>query len=370
MYKGLKNYVVKVENITISERKKYIKYLESDKSKSHTNTKIININNKSEKDLELKLMELIHKNNVDYVANGKGGQKLKNIFKSITFNIPPDYNATEQQLISISKNLEKEIIEYYKLKNIEYDKESFFNIAHYQDNPHTHLLIPTIDKNGKNNRLLKNKSFLTLLKGIFIKIVDKELEKNIKDYKVEVVPHITKENTQTTITKTKAEYIEKYETIKEQNEIKMEQKTKTKLEMFLDIELKRLQKEPNEKLEQYLKNFFTYQNRTNNALKEQNEILETIEKEMIENKVEIENIEKIPSFKTLLEKLMEINRKYEKNKEYSLKAFNDFYHTKSGKGYLLNENDFINNAIYEKHLKNKKILLAIKSNKKIQGMIK
>lgn len=181
----LKNYVVKCKNVNYDSFVKYINYLYSNDTKSHSNTNIINIENKTKEIFISDIIDLKAQNEKNYILNGKGGKKLQRIFKSLTFNIPKEYECNSQQLESIGEQLNEMIINHLKTMHISIDKKHLLSVGHNQSNNHIHTLIPTLNAFGENIRYLNEKKFTNILKVHFSDIVDNELKKDIKKYKVE-----------------------------------------------------------------------------------------------------------------------------------------------------------------------------------------
>jgi len=182
----LKNYTVIIKNVKIGQQDKIIKYLENETHKNHMNTKII-----CENEVEIfreSLLDKLHENNKNYIRNKKGGRPPKRVAKSLTFNIPPVYKATEEQSKEISKELILRLLELFKSFNIELDEQDLFMAIHYQDNPHIHLLLPVFNRLGVNIRRFNFPSFTTQLKLIFTESVDKILKTDIAE-----IPTLTEE---------------------------------------------------------------------------------------------------------------------------------------------------------------------------------
>jgi hypothetical protein len=182
--KNIKNYVVNIRKNTIDNFENFVmNYLENDTHKNHSkhNTQFFNSFDKVEyitiqKRKLLKNQEL-HKN--------KKGRKLKVISKSLTFNIPKTFEINEKELKEIEESLISEIIKLYDSKNVKIERNELYSIIHKQENSHLHMLLPSLDVNGKNLRFLIEKSFLNELKYIFTKIVDKTLNKDISNYQTQ-----------------------------------------------------------------------------------------------------------------------------------------------------------------------------------------
>lgn len=185
--KPLKNYVVKVKNVSFESSQKFIGYLLSSNVKSHEKTKILNFKNTDKNQIMSNLIDIKSKNEKLYYLNGKGGKKLKNIFKSLTLNIPKDYEVNENDMLEIHKLFEYHLETFLKSKGIFIDLQNNVSVGHFQDNKHIHYLLNQLDKNGNNIRLFTEKKFLNTLKVFFSMSVDKVLDTKIDNYKVEVL---------------------------------------------------------------------------------------------------------------------------------------------------------------------------------------
>lgn len=325
--KQLKNYVVKAKNIAYESNTKYINYLLSTKTKSHEKTKIINVNETKKEDLIASIFDLKYNNEKNYILNGKGGQKLKNIFKSLTLNIPKSYKVEEKQMLEIAKEFQKTFLKYLEANKIILKPNTLFNVIHLQDNPHFHFLIPTIDLNGNNIRLLTNKSFILQTKVLFSEIVDKVLDKKIENYEKKIIEHPQDKNK--TMLESKAQFLEKKQDIFE-NKIDL-----LKFDILKELEKKAIE----EKDKQYLKTTIDLLNRFNKDI------------ENIEKNQENINIDKVDRFIEILE------TNY-KNIETRIKKLGSY-----GKLSTIEENDILNINIFNKTIATlKKVKLLNKSN--------
>lgn len=176
----LKNYTVKVKNVKKVALRNYINYLNSEKHQNHTETKIFNENN----DINYYKNEIFKfsNNEENYKLNGKGGRKCSIISKSITFNIPPYYKCSQTQLNTIKKDILTSIVMLYSQNGIEISYNDLYAVIHDQNNPHIHLLVPTLTQSGENIRFITRKLFILELKKIFTKTVDKVLNVSYRDY--------------------------------------------------------------------------------------------------------------------------------------------------------------------------------------------
>ena len=181
----LKNYTVIVKNVDKDKHKQLLKYLNDNKHKNHTKkeTEIYELGDANE--FEKITEDKLKKNEENYYKNGKGGKKLKVVNKSFTFNLPKSYKeiATVEKCKEMDKLLKREIIKLLKQLNIEIGENELYSVLHHQDNPHIHLVLPYLDRNGNTIRDIKPKGFTSRLKVLFSQIVDKTLDTEIKSYK-------------------------------------------------------------------------------------------------------------------------------------------------------------------------------------------
>lgn len=183
--KMLKNYTVIVKNVLIEKRENLLKYLNDENHKNHTK-KETNIFELSNREKFKKITDdKLKRNAENYSKNKKGGKRLKRVAKSFTFNLPKNYKslASVEQCKKIDEKLKKEIIKIYATFGIEIDNNELYSVLHHQDNPHIHLIVPYLDKNGHVVREINAKGFTSRLKVLFSQVVDKVLETNINNYK-------------------------------------------------------------------------------------------------------------------------------------------------------------------------------------------
>lgn len=177
----LKNYTVIIKNVMLGKQNKIINYLENEEHKNHKKTKIIcSDNSEIFKD---SLLDKIHENNKNYLRSKKGGRRLKRIAKSITFNIPPFFNSTLEQVEEVNTEFFIQFVNLLNSYDIKLNRADLFTAIHYQENPHFHLILPTLDNNGKNIRKFNTTAFAKELKLLFTESVDKVLKTDIKKVK-------------------------------------------------------------------------------------------------------------------------------------------------------------------------------------------
>lgn len=176
----IRNYTVIQKNIKVGQSDKMINYLINQEHKNHKDTKIICQDNSEDfKDL---LFLRKQKNDFNYMKNKKGGRKLSDIAKSITFNIPPAFEVSEEQSIEILDKIKIKMVELFELNNLDMDQSDLYAAIHFQENSHIHLILPMLDKNGKNMRRFKEPGFLIDLKILFTETVDNVCNTEIKEY--------------------------------------------------------------------------------------------------------------------------------------------------------------------------------------------
>ena len=184
----LKNYTVIVKNVKKDKHKNMLTYLSDDKHKNHTKnaTEIYELSNANE--FEKITKDKLKKNEENYYNPDKGyrgGRKLKVVNKSFTFNLPKSYKeiASVEKCKEIDLKLKKAIIKIFIQLGIEINENELYSVLHYQDNPHIHLIIPYLDKEGNTIRAIKPKGFTSRLKILFSQVVDNVLNTDINNYK-------------------------------------------------------------------------------------------------------------------------------------------------------------------------------------------
>lgn len=178
----LKNYSVNIRNIKVNRENHILNYLSDNEHKNHTtkNTKIIELSNMTEWENLNNLKLLKNQEN----RKRRGGAKLKVSNKLLYFNVPPTYEANENEMKKINYYLIEEIKKLYKSYEIEIEDNEIYSVLHQQENPHLHIILPYLDKNGNAIRKVKSKEeFYIKLKFLFTHIVDKVLETDYKQYK-------------------------------------------------------------------------------------------------------------------------------------------------------------------------------------------
>lgn len=181
----LGTYIVRIENINVQRAEQYIEYLLNGDHDNHIDrTEIVNtIGEKDRYVVNNKLKILKNKEN----KRGKGGKPLKVSDKSLTFNIPKDYECSERDLIDIQTQLFNLIKNMYRENGVNVEEVDFFTNIHNQENKHINFAIPYLDQDGRSIPFIKsNRHFHKQLAKQFTWIVDNTLGTNIKTYMTEV----------------------------------------------------------------------------------------------------------------------------------------------------------------------------------------
>jgi len=202
----MKNYVVKIEKINYKDGLiKYVDYLKNDKHSNHKKTnKIVELSQISSTNFMFNTINADNFVNLKRTMARKGGRPSTELAKSLTFNIPKEYNVGDHHLKLLNIKILKDISAYLKVDIEELEKKTY-SVAHFQENTHIHFLIATtLVKGGKQqkNRDIKTKSFLNFVKSSFTKHLDDILETNITKYKPLMAPNLNK------ITKSEATHLE------------------------------------------------------------------------------------------------------------------------------------------------------------------
>lgn len=183
------SYSVQIKNIDVgSGVKKYVNYLNSYSHNNHNRTKfkIIGLQDNENGNLEEDFIKLMkykqNKNKSNYEENGKGGKKLKRIGKSLTFNVPPKYNPSVDNLKDIYKDLVGYLKSLYERNGFILTDKDFYSNIHYQDNSHINMILPTVDLFGNNIRFINSESIFNQIRKQFTLTVDKTLNKDISTY--------------------------------------------------------------------------------------------------------------------------------------------------------------------------------------------
>lgn len=186
----LETYKVGMENINISKKggrtanlENYIDYLLNGDHDNHIDrTEILNtIGDKNKMIVDSRERVL---KNVEHRKKVNRGRPLKVSHKSLTFNIPKDYEVSEEDCIAIQMSLIEMIKALYAKNGYELDSVEFFSNIHFQANKHINVVIPYLSPEGKILPFTKSrKRFFMFMAREFTKIVDNRLNTNINDYR-------------------------------------------------------------------------------------------------------------------------------------------------------------------------------------------
>lgn len=176
------NYVVRIKNINVERLNTFINYLNNKKHKNHTkkNTVITELSNR--KSFYETTSEKVWKNAEAFIKRARGGRRLKVVGKSLTFNIPPQFEFNDITAADLEEEIKKGIKDLYNTFGYELKEEEMYMVLHNQDNPHFHVFIPYLDMEGKPLRDIKPKKFLNELKMLWNEIMIKTYGINLEQY--------------------------------------------------------------------------------------------------------------------------------------------------------------------------------------------
>lgn len=189
---GIMNYVVRIKNVKVDRLRTMLNYLNDGEHKNHTkkNTEIIELSNRER--FEEISNEKIVRNLTAYKKNAKGGRPLSVYGKSLTFNIPREFDFDMKTSERIYEDLVEGIKELYQnlppFKKGEegesYDlrEEEIYSVLHNQENPHYHIVIPYLTANGETIRGTKSRVFLSQLKALWSEIMVKHYGISLEEY--------------------------------------------------------------------------------------------------------------------------------------------------------------------------------------------
>ena len=165
------NYVVRIKKVEVNKLNTLLNYLNSENHKNHTkkNTVITELSNRE--NFQKITSGKLWKNAESYIKNGKGGQKLKRIGKSLTFNIPPQFEFNEEVAADLSRDISKGLKNLYNIYGYDLKEEEIYKVLHSQDNSHYHVITPYLDMEGKTLLYTNHKKFLGELKLMWNEIM-------------------------------------------------------------------------------------------------------------------------------------------------------------------------------------------------------
>jgi hypothetical protein len=260
MLSNLKTYITKIENIEKTRVNQYLDYLNNEEHSNHIGrTEIVGQMNDRQSFFDNN-QKKIDRN----VEKTKRGVKLKYSNKSLTFNLPKDYETTEKDLKTIQNNLVDTLIGIYKENGVEVSKIDFYSNIHNQQNKHINFIIPYLDVNGKTIRFIKSKdNFYKRISNEFTKIVDNVLNTDIKQY-------ITVE--------------QKFDKVKSDNEVLEQFEELLEMDFDLEFVINEIEQLIQHTDSKPIKNFLRYN------LRLQNGILENNKKKIEDNERRIEKV--------------------------------------------------------------------------------
>lgn len=178
----LKNYVVRIANVKAERLNTFVKYLNNTEHKNHAkhNTSIVEYSNK--KNFLISTSEKLFLNQEAFKKRARGGRRLKVIGKSLTFNIPPKFQFNNEVGDYLSEEIKKKIRELYNSFGYELKEWEIYSVLHNQSNPHFHVIIPYLDKEGKPIKHIKPKSFLNDLKLAWNEIMVNAYQVDLEQY--------------------------------------------------------------------------------------------------------------------------------------------------------------------------------------------
>ena len=178
----IKNYNVRIKNVKATRLVTFVKYLNNNKHKNHTkrNTQIIEYSNKNDFLASTKEKQL--KNTLNYKKNKKGGRKLVVIGKSITFNIPKDFEFDINIGKEINQDINTKLKGLYNSYGYTLTDNEVYSVLHNQINPHFHFFIPYLTKGGKTLPFVKPSKFLGELKFLWNEIMIKHYGLTLEEY--------------------------------------------------------------------------------------------------------------------------------------------------------------------------------------------
>ena len=177
------SYVVRIKKVRVDKLNTLLNYLNNEKHKNHTkkNTVIAEL---SDRNIFTQITsEKLWKNAESYIKNKKGGQKLKRIGKSLTFNIPTQFAFNNEVAAYLSEDISKGIKNLYNSYGYDLKEEEIYKVLHDQDNPHFHVFIPYLDRNGKTLLYTNHKKFLGELKLMWNEIMINTYGIDLEHYK-------------------------------------------------------------------------------------------------------------------------------------------------------------------------------------------
>jgi len=215
------NYVVRIKNLKVARLKTFLNYLNSSKHKNHVkkNTEIYELS--SREDFVKISNEKIIKNKMGYIKNAKGGKPLQVLGKSLTFNIPTDFEFDLEKSNLIYEDLIEGLIELYEnlppfkkgdsWTNYALDRNEVYGMLHKQSNSHYHVVVPYLDRDGNVLRGVKSPTFTNGLKLLWNKVMIKHYGIDLEAYQPQSKEELEKGKNRRYLEDIKDEYTRVYE---------------------------------------------------------------------------------------------------------------------------------------------------------------
>lgn len=176
------SYVVKMKNIRPNGLHRYINYLNNPNTKSHKekNTVITELSNR---DNFIKISsEKLWNNGEKYIKNGKGGRPLTRIGKSLTFNIPTQFEFNDNVSIHIYNEIINGLKSIYNSYGYNIDDSEIYSVLHKQDNSHFHIISPYLDREGNTLLFTNHYRFEKELKMLWNEIIINTYGISLEEY--------------------------------------------------------------------------------------------------------------------------------------------------------------------------------------------
>jgi len=167
----IKNYVVRIRNVKAERLNTFLNYLNNTEHKNHTKHNTVITEYSDRKSFYELTSEKLWKNAEAFIKRARGGRRLKVVGKSLTFNIPPRFQFNEDIAADLSEEINKGLLDLYNSFGYDLQEEEFYSVLHNQTNPHFHVIIPYLDRNGKPIKDIKPKKFLNQLKLMWNEIM-------------------------------------------------------------------------------------------------------------------------------------------------------------------------------------------------------
>ncbi len=179
----IKNYVVGIRSVKAERLGTFINYLNSTTHKNHTkhNTEISEYSDRES--FEALYADRLWKNAEAFIKRARGGRRLKVIGKSLTFNIPPQFEFNKEIANDLSEDIINGLKKIYNSFGYELEENEIYYVLHNQRNPHFHFIVPYLDKSGTPLKDVKTKKFLSELKLLWNEVMINAYQIKLEEYK-------------------------------------------------------------------------------------------------------------------------------------------------------------------------------------------